>query len=304
MLFSFNEKQWYYISYILSMMFSGNFDYRLKLSAKNNIFNDLIKIINHMSQLMALKTTGQEGTLLSNDLYGTMAFVLDDAFCILKANQNVDLHLSRFPDKLPGTPFATLLSQRNQTSWEYTQLQLPEGTRFLFTNLIYSVNAHGELPSLSFFFRSPDDGLLYLTSHKHSLIEEILDEKLSLAMKEVDDHIPIPRKTQNSEEELIHKIATYIREHLEEPWSSVKGLASKFGINEKKLKLGFHKWYNTSVYHYYINVRMEVAMKLLKTTDKSIQEIAYRTGYKVLSSFYRSFKQHFGCTPGEIQGKK
>ncbi|RAV29198.1 hypothetical protein DN748_09775 [Sinomicrobium soli] len=298
-----NQTQTYYLMQILSLIFTGNFSYRLNLSTDDPIFNTVIRNINHMSELMEQKLTGREGDILADTPGDTLAFTLDHAFRIQKFNRFAELCLGTSPGTLTGTDFSSLLSEGNLDNWEYAVLQLTTRTRHFFTNLIYKTH-HGEYPTFSFLFRAPDDGTLYLTSQRHSFTEQELDQKLSRAMKDIEHHMPSSPGTpqpQNSEEELIHNIAAYIREHIQEPWLTVKGLATKFGINEKKLKSGFHTYYETSVYHYYTNIRMEQALHLLKTTDQSIVQIADSTGYKVLSSFYRSFKQYFGCSPGSIR---
>ena len=48
---------------------------------------------------------------------------------------------------------------------------------------------------------------------------------------------------------------------------------------------------------YLINVRLKIAAVLLRSTDKSILEIAGETGFETLSSFNRHFKQKYRLSP-------
>lgn len=46
------------------------------------------------------------------------------------------------------------------------------------------------------------------------------------------------------------------------------------------------------------------AMHLLRTTDFTISEVAYRVGYSNGKYFTRSFKEHFHCTPTDIRKRE
>jgi len=50
-----------------------------------------------------------------------------------------------------------------------------------------------------------------------------------------------------------------------------------------------------------LRLRMELAIRLLNTTNKSIKEIAFETGYQNEFYFYRQFKKHHKYSPGEIR---
>jgi len=43
---------------------------------------------------------------------------------------------------------------------------------------------------------------------------------------------------------------------------------------------------------------------MLKETDLSISEVAFRSGYQSLPSFTRRFGKQFGITPAAFRGKK
>ena len=52
----------------------------------------------------------------------------------------------------------------------------------------------------------------------------------------------------------------------------------------------------------YINLyRLDIASKLLNTTDKSITEIAFETGFNSVSYFNKLFKAKFKVTPKEFR---
>ena len=59
----------------------------------------------------------------------------------------------------------------------------------------------------------------------------------------------------------------------------------------------FTAYMNETVLKYINRVRMEKSTRLLSYTNKNILEIALDCGFSSLSTFSRSFKQYFDCTP-------
>ncbi|WP_026478367.1 bifunctional transcriptional activator/DNA repair enzyme AdaA [Alkaliphilus transvaalensis] len=48
-------------------------------------------------------------------------------------------------------------------------------------------------------------------------------------------------------------------------------------------------------------IRVEKSLEILMQHNKNILEVAYMTGFKSLSNFYKCFKELKGCTPKEYQ---
>ncbi|MDL2224248.1 AraC family transcriptional regulator [Bacteroidales bacterium OttesenSCG-928-M06] len=55
---------------------------------------------------------------------------------------------------------------------------------------------------------------------------------------------------------------------------------------------------------YIIRVRLETAARLIRYTDMSVAEIAYRVGYDVPASLSKAFKQQYGISPSEYRTNK
>ncbi|QGU94004.1 GNAT family N-acetyltransferase [Clostridium bovifaecis] len=85
---------------------------------------------------------------------------------------------------------------------------------------------------------------------------------------------------------------------------SIQTLLSKFAINEFYLARLFKKHYGCTPHEYLIQIRLQKSMEYLKTTNRSITEIAYCTGFNSLSSFYVNFKKHIKVTPKEYRKMK
>lgn len=103
--------------------------------------------------------------------------------------------------------------------------------------------------------------------------------------------------------EKIREARDYLLRNMENPCTLIE-LSHKVGINDFKLKKGFKKIYGTTVYDFLVDARMEKAKVLLLETDTSINEIAFITGYKNLSSFITAFKKKMGRSPGVFKKQK
>ena len=78
-------------------------------------------------------------------------------------------------------------------------------------------------------------------------------------------------------------------------------LAKEIGMNECKLKQGFKEVFDTTVFGYVTQLRMDMALQLLRDTDQTAKEIAYSLGYSSPQHFNNAFKKQFGITPHVIR---
>ena len=91
-----------------------------------------------------------------------------------------------------------------------------------------------------------------------------------------------------------NKIAENLNVHL-----STRELARQTGIQEHKLILGFKAIFGKSSFERLMDRRMELASRLLATTDMDIKEVSVEAGYSNVSAFGSGFKKRFGMPPGE-----
>jgi len=95
--------------------------------------------------------------------------------------------------------------------------------------------------------------------------------------------------------------ATEILDNSIENPPSVMELAKLIGTNEYKLKRGFKEQFGTTVFGYILNLRMELAKRLLLDTDKTAKEIGYQIGYSSPQHFSNAFKKHYNFSPKSIR---
>ncbi|MGD8781961.1 MAG: AraC family transcriptional regulator [Ignavibacteria bacterium] len=84
---------------------------------------------------------------------------------------------------------------------------------------------------------------------------------------------------------------------------SIRQLSRQVGMNENKLKYGFKEIYNTTIFGYLFDYKMDLANKLLLDTNMNILEIAHNCGYEYASHFTTAFKRKYGVTPKEFRNR-
>lgn len=99
---------------------------------------------------------------------------------------------------------------------------------------------------------------------------------------------------------LIQQLIGYLREHTAEN-ITLRKLAEQFSISPNYLGVIFKEETGHNFSEYFIQLRMEQAGELLKTTQMKVYEIADRVGYRHLPYFSRQFKETYGMTPLEYR---
>lgn len=83
---------------------------------------------------------------------------------------------------------------------------------------------------------------------------------------------------------------------------TLSGISSELNINPAYVSREFSKYFdNLSFGEYIRKMRIEKAITYIKTSDYSLSEIAYLTGFSDQSHFTRIFKQETGLTPSEFK---
>lgn len=97
---------------------------------------------------------------------------------------------------------------------------------------------------------------------------------------------------------MISDALAYISEHYMEP-IRIEQLADLCHISETHFRRVFSLHMNMGPLEYINLVRIQNACELLKKTDYTVADIAYRCGFSTLSTFNRNFKQITGNSPME-----
>jgi AraC-like DNA-binding protein len=94
----------------------------------------------------------------------------------------------------------------------------------------------------------------------------------------------------------LHQAKAILSKNLDNP-PSLRQLARQVGLNECTLKQGFRLVFNTTVFGYLRQCRMEQAKLLLMQGRMSVYEAAQAVGYTSQSRFATVFRKTFGVNP-------
>lgn len=99
---------------------------------------------------------------------------------------------------------------------------------------------------------------------------------------------------------ILQKVHTYLTEHYNNR-VTLQDLSARFSLSPGYLQRQFKAHFGQSPAEFLIYLRIVHAKEQLRTTQKSVSEIAYETGFESPGYLSRLFKQHEGITPQEYR---
>jgi AraC-like DNA-binding protein len=128
-------------------------------------------------------------------------------------------------------------------------------------------------------------------------------ELLALQCEQIEQEnrygVPVYKLSRTDEERIYHA-RDLLLIHAQEPLS-LGELARKAGINEFKLKSGFKKVFDNTVFGYLSDYRLEQAKQMMREGEHSFTDIADELGYSSLQHFSNAFRKKFGVSPSEVK---
>lgn len=105
------------------------------------------------------------------------------------------------------------------------------------------------------------------------------------------------------DEQFLSKAIACIEEHLDEPDFDIPQLADELHVSRSTLRRKFKVIAGLAPWDFIRNVKLKHACNLLQKKTITISEVAYATGFSNPKYFAKCFKDEFGMTPKEYQGK-
>ncbi len=107
-------------------------------------------------------------------------------------------------------------------------------------------------------------------------------------------------KDNRHADETIAEAQSWLQEHYAEPLK-LETLATKFGLSDRHFARRFKEATGKTPTVYLQILRFQHAKDLLQSTNLSIQEVAFQTGFSNTSYFSALFKKQLGTTPKEYR---
>lgn len=101
----------------------------------------------------------------------------------------------------------------------------------------------------------------------------------------------------------IARTLAHIHHSISNP-ASIEDLTEEAGMSRSAFVQTFSEIIGMSPGRYALSQRMKIAESLLRETDLTTSQIAYRTGYSAPEAFSRAFKRETGISPAEWRSKK
>jgi len=139
-----------------------------------------------------------------------------------------------------------------------------------------------------------DGSLLFIKANVLSLVADFFSK---LFLKSLPG--AAPQKILYYEQ--ITKLEAILKDHLEKRLPDLPGLAKQIALGTSTLKRHFKIIFGKNVYQYYLELKMDHAMHLLKNESLSVNEVAQRLHYEKVSGFIEMFKKHHGVSPGSLK---
>jgi AraC-like DNA-binding protein len=107
---------------------------------------------------------------------------------------------------------------------------------------------------------------------------------------------PLSQKKPSPSLERVKGLMSYFKNNYNEN-ITLTSLSKAMMLSPSEINKLFRLYLHESPMHYLIDYRLDKAADALKTTDQSVEEIAFSCGYSSPSFFIRSFKRKYQKTP-------
>lgn len=98
----------------------------------------------------------------------------------------------------------------------------------------------------------------------------------------------------------LRRLRDYVDRNLQDD-ISLEEAARQAGLERTYFSTYFHKTTGCCFCTWLRMVRVDRALELLRSNDRSITELAFDVGYRDLTTFERAFKRTVGCTPSFLR---
>lgn len=104
----------------------------------------------------------------------------------------------------------------------------------------------------------------------------------------------------NPNREFLQEVKGFFDDHFDDP-EALKTYFDALAMNSKYAAHLFKLQYDVTPHAYIREKQLEKVTTLLSDTDETILDIAMASGFHSMSGFYKTFKNHYACTPAQYR---
>ena len=108
----------------------------------------------------------------------------------------------------------------------------------------------------------------------------------------------------DSDKQFLSKLLTVIEKNLDEPILNAATLENDLAMSKMQLYRKLKTMTNLTPGEFIKHIRLKQAANLLGSTNLTVSEIFYRTGFNNQSYFFREFKKRYQCAPNEYRAQQ
>ena len=121
--------------------------------------------------------------------------------------------------------------------------------------------------------------------------------------EEVTKDVVVPSGTSQAESPFLDRFRSILQQNLHDADFNVERIGEEMGMSRAQLYRKVKQLSGMSPVELLRKARLARGRQLLETTDSTISEIAYDTGFSAPSYFTKCFKDEYGISPGEVRSE-
>jgi len=139
----------------------------------------------------------------------------------------------------------------------------------------------------------------------HLKLKNILQDREQLRARFKQEITLQPKEVTvtSSDERFLQQAIEIVEKHMMNTDFSVEMLVKEMGHSRSNLYLKFKEITGLSSSEFIRNIRLKRAVQLFESSDMSVKEIMYMTGFNTASYFAKCFKKQFGVKPSDYVRK-
>jgi AraC-like DNA-binding protein len=117
----------------------------------------------------------------------------------------------------------------------------------------------------------------------------------------VDKRMATLAQTKPREAAFMQRINTLIKVNLEDEYFDTEALCNAMSLSRSQLFRRLKSLIRQSPANYIKIIRLQKAKELFETTDMTVSEVAFKTGFQTLSHFTNIFQKQYGLLPSAFR---